>query len=284
MLMKKLYVPLVFVFCLVFSHKVFSQLGFNTIGNIGQYDLYFTSAETQMIQQQYVKQTTFAVALGLPSQFNIQLGYSPYKHVSLAVAGSIEKFTAKKTLRVEKKSHSLSASIGSYWYIRDESSQNKDYKRALLFTNQLGFSINSLSNRTDTFLPVSSRFSSNLKYNSLFFNTGLSVNTSLGKVGVIASYRRLYYREAIYSGNYFEISKIGAILKQLKSKNSYGLFDITFHLTMGGEDLQTNIGITLPIIYFQDFERQAAEIDGTYGYIGLVMDLNTLFRSGNKKK
>lgn len=255
-----------------------------------QYALYFPNNETELIQLERPKQLSFAAITGFETARNLQLGYSPFKHISIA-GGFFHQNNGygQGSLRFRK---ALSLSVGSYFLLGKGNSTTDEYgsvpdsvqhNNQWLVTTQLGYSTNEMS--TAAFLGTNGSFSSDLEYRSLFLTLSLSYKYRLGLFTVSGSYRRLYYQKGIFGGSAIGENQIEAITNELQNPSSYGVFNIGVQNRVGmpKKILELIIGGNLPAVYFQNFEDQAATVDRMLLYMGVSLDLGKLATYGKTK-
>lgn len=279
--MKKLTILLLFV-C-AFNGQLFAQ----------EYDIYFTNFDTDLIQLKSAKQLDLGMGIGLTGTGNVvsQIGYSPIEHLSIAAGFFNQKggggadnsgFGTKEFRRA------YTISVGTYYYllnnqrdIFEEGTKIVDARkrRSLLLTAAVGFSWNEMENLGRE--NGGDFFKSDIDYRTLFLKLGIAYEHKWGMTTATMGFKNIEFTRAFYSGyrgSIYDLEKLSSITDQLREDPSFNIFTVGIHHQFGKRLAKLQIGGTLPVVYFQNFKNQAAEIDDSSIYLGCVIEINRLIK------
>ncbi len=273
------YLPIFLLVIFTLSDQLYAQ----------QYDIYFSNFETDLIQLSAPKQIDLGIGLGITGtgNINLQLGYSPIKHLSVSIGYFNQRGNDVNSndFEIREARTAYTISVGTYYYLANEQRDvfepgtkivDLSKRRSLLLLAEVGLSANQMTNaglnRGMNF------YSAKLSYENIFLNLGIGYEHKYGMATATLGFKRLKYTKVTYTGINFDIDKLSAITQQLSSDATYNIFGVGIHNQFGKKIIKVQAGGTLPLVYFQEFKNQAAEIDNSSLYVGCVMDIQRLIK------
>jgi hypothetical protein len=253
-----------------------------------EYNIYFHSNETQLLQYRKPKECLLGVVAG--NGTTIQLGYSPIPFLSIEAA-CLTKLV-KNRGDYNKRKNAYTFALGTYWFLENKPLNLKENKGetkrepqyGLLLSAKAGYSFNKMQTEVREGGSSINFAETESDFNVLFANLSFGYQYSWGLLTLTGSIQNVEFNKLIFSGTFMEIGKLSDIASQLREQSNYNVFSMGFHNEFGRSNVRLLAGGSFPLIYFQDFKNQAAEIDDPFIYVGVMLNLNRIFSSNLSRK
>jgi hypothetical protein len=256
-----------------------------------EYNIYFHNNETQLLQYRKPKEWLLGTVLAATGT-TIQLGYSPIPFLSVDAAYLTNLVKARQN-GYDKEKNAFSFSVGTYWFLENKRLNIREAKRTpksiptygLLLYAKAGYSNNKMNIKTGQardpfFISTETEYT----FHTLFANLNLGYQHSWGMLTLTGSIQNVEFNKLSFSGDYPDADKLRDIVTQLRQQSNYNVFSLGVHNELGRRNVRVLAGGSFPLIYFQDFINQAAEIERPYMYAGVMFHLSNILTSNKSRK
>jgi hypothetical protein len=281
--MKRTFIFMLFSI-LVATGKIAAQPQYNG----DEYNIYFPNNETQLLQYRRPKEWLLGVASGYGSA--VQMGYSPLPFLS--IEGAYLTALVKDRGSFERKKNAYSFAIGTYWFMENKTTNHnqsksvakKELGMGLLISAKAGYSYNKMNTSVSDGNSLPSSAATESDYTALFANLSFGYQHSWGMLTLTGSIQNVEFNRLSFNGTYTDVGKLSDIATQLRQQANYNVFSLGFHNEIGRRNIRVLAGGTFPLIYFQEFKNQAAEIDAPFTYVGVMLHLSRILQFNDSRK
>lgn len=253
-----------------------------------EYHLFHQSNETNSLNFEEKGDMPIALSISLAEEtltaFNIQMGYSPLKHLNFS--GAYFKDIGNRGSSAERDNSSYTFSVGTNYKItwmghtvkgKHPNRRKIEKEKGLNFILNLGYSVNNMKfNRLirDNRNPLHSK---TIKYNSFFAKFGFLHEYDWGRWGVFGQINTNIYKELEFNGNWDIDGYLQKVTNYFDGKKTVQVGSLSLHNEIGKKRFKIITGGNA--IMFNQFRPEYYNYNpppSIMVYIGIIIDLSKL--------